>query len=98
MRWLMAFVIVLLPAIGLATSERPAVEPVKSETSQKLKFPEEEHTYYDDFSHLIKPASPPPETKKSSGKKEKSKSRKQNNWPAAPSQRWQADCNCGIIR
>lgn len=41
MRWAVVSALVLFPLAALATSERPPVEPVRSETSKKLVFPDD---------------------------------------------------------
>lgn len=71
---LTAIAILLIPSIGSATSERPPVEPVKSEISQKLVFTND-HIYIDTFGPPT--FTPPVNTaqKKQHAKKPKSKSK-----------------------
>lgn len=81
MRWLVSVVVILTPAIGMAASERPPVEPVKSETTQKLVLKVDDLS---DCDGLQIPMKPPKSTKKTRPKKAQTKN--PDNRPVKPVQ------------
>lgn len=75
-RCLALVAIVMMPSIGLATSEMPPVEPVKSETTKQLVFSEDQTQDTLPASTQAQPASPTT-PKKHRAKKVKIKTKRQ---------------------